>query len=183
VVESPSLILISTIDGVITAVDPKTGAEIWKLQEAPILESPISVQQGFTFISNPRDGQLYLVVEGQLTKLPFTIPQLVKASPCRSTDGILYAGNKKDVWIAINPETGHRSEPLSSESPDSYCPVNNPKAVFIGKTEYHIQMLDTNQRASLRSCVDHYFHSLLPRFSESAMERHICGLLFPSSTR
>lgn len=26
-------------------------------------------------------------------KLPFTIPELVQASPCRSSDGVLYMGN------------------------------------------------------------------------------------------
>lgn len=29
-----------------------------------------------------------------LQKLPFTIPELVQASPCRSSDGILYTGKK-----------------------------------------------------------------------------------------
>lgn len=65
---------------------------VFKKFLGPILESPISIQQGFTFIPNPTDGQLYVVVEGRLSKLPFTIPQLVKVSPCRSNDGILYAG-------------------------------------------------------------------------------------------
>ncbi len=27
-------------------------------------------------------------------KLPFTIPELVQASPCRSSDGILYTGER-----------------------------------------------------------------------------------------
>jgi len=27
-----------------------------------------------------------------LKKLPFTVPQLVASSPCRSSDGILYTG-------------------------------------------------------------------------------------------
>jgi serine/threonine-protein kinase/endoribonuclease IRE1 len=29
-----------------------------------------------------------------LKKLPFTIPELVAASPCKSSDGILYTGKK-----------------------------------------------------------------------------------------
>uniref|UniRef100_A0A915CV77 Transmembrane protein 144 n=1 Tax=Ditylenchus dipsaci TaxID=166011 RepID=A0A915CV77_9BILA len=140
------IMLISTIDGYITAIDAETGRDKWRFKEAPILESPISIQQGFTFIPNPRDGQLYLVVEGRLSKLPFTIPQLVKVSPCRSNDGILYAGNKKDVWMAINPETGERTETFSSPTSNSYCPVSDPNTVFIGKTEYHLSMMDTKKR-------------------------------------
>lgn len=30
-------------------------------------------------------------------KLPFTIPDLVRASPCRSSDGILYTG----LWVLV----------------------------------------------------------------------------------
>lgn len=30
-----------------------------------------------------------------LQKLPFTIPELVQASPCRSSDGVLYMGKAK----------------------------------------------------------------------------------------
>lgn len=33
-----------------------------------------------------------------LQKLPFTIPELVQASPCRSTDGLLYTG--KDPFLS-----------------------------------------------------------------------------------
>lgn len=105
--------LVSTIDGYITALDVMTGVKKWDFKEGlfkikyfcmylciifiqvilgPILESPIDIQNGFTFITNPRDGQLYFLKEGLLSKLPFTIPELVKVSPCRSSDGILYAG-------------------------------------------------------------------------------------------
>lgn len=46
------------------------------------------------FLPDPRDGSLYLLGNNRepLKKLPFTIPQLVASSPCRSTDGILYTG-------------------------------------------------------------------------------------------
>lgn len=33
-----------------------------------------------------------LLCPSAVQKLPFTIPELVQASPCRSTDGILYTG-------------------------------------------------------------------------------------------
>jgi serine/threonine-protein kinase/endoribonuclease IRE1 len=62
------------------------------LFSGPLIESPVNVQRGFTFIPDPRDGQLYLVIEGRLSKLPFTIPHLVRVSPCKSSDGVFYAG-------------------------------------------------------------------------------------------
>ena len=37
-----------------------------------------------------------------LKKLPFTIPQLVANSPCKSSDGLLYTGKKTDTWISID---------------------------------------------------------------------------------
>ncbi len=46
------------------------------------------------FLPDPKDGSLYAFGKGfeGLKKLPFTIPELVSASPCRSTDGVLYSG-------------------------------------------------------------------------------------------
>lgn len=48
------------------------------------------------FFPNPQDGSLYRYNLGRgrdpLKKLPFTIPQLVANSPCRSSDGIFYLG-------------------------------------------------------------------------------------------
>uniref|UniRef100_A0A914C4C2 non-specific serine/threonine protein kinase n=1 Tax=Acrobeloides nanus TaxID=290746 RepID=A0A914C4C2_9BILA len=141
------VMLVSTIDGYLTAIDAHTGLVKWRSKEGPVLESPINVQYDFTFIPNPRDGQLYLLGGGKINKLPFTIPELVRVSPCRSTDGILYAGSKKDVWIAIDPETGHRVETLAAPSSDNFCPVSHPKTVFIGRTEYQVSMMDANKRA------------------------------------
>ena len=40
-------------------------------------------------------------------KLPFTIPELVQASPCRSSDGVLYMGKanaqKRNKNVALSP--------------------------------------------------------------------------------
>ena len=86
----------------------------------PVLRTPNSVKKGFTFLPNPQDGTLYILKEGVLKKLPFTIPQLVSASPCRGSDGVLYAGilkyfskekfinsgSKKDVWFGIDRTSG-----------------------------------------------------------------------------
>ncbi len=46
------------------------------------------------FLPDPKDGSLYAFGSGLegLKKLPFTIPELVTAAPCRSSDGILYTG-------------------------------------------------------------------------------------------
>ena len=49
------------------------------------------------FLPDPRDGSIYMIgatPNEPLKKLPFTIPELVAASPCKSSDGILYTGKK-----------------------------------------------------------------------------------------
>lgn len=100
------------------------------------------------FLPDPKDGSLYalgLGFEG-FKKLPFTIPQLVSASPCKSTDGILYTGYKKDTWIAVDPSTGQKMEELSMEGAQKVCPSTSTNTIFIGRTEYSIVMYDSKTR-------------------------------------
>lgn len=104
-----STILVSTIDGYLTAIDVVSGSIKWRYNEGnflgvysqlfncctlgPVLKSPRSVHQDFFYIPNPQTGELYAIVDKHLNKLPFTIPQLVTLSPCKNSDGILYSGS------------------------------------------------------------------------------------------
>ncbi|CAG2066750.1 unnamed protein product, partial [Timema podura] len=63
----------------------------------PVVKVPVDSSQSFAplFLPDPKDGSLYLLRGSDseaLKKLPFTIPQLVASSPCKSSDGILYTG-------------------------------------------------------------------------------------------
>jgi len=157
------LLLISTIDGFLSAVDIQSGAVKWRFKEEPVIHSSVGLQQGFVFLSNPRDGQLFVLEDGNLGKFPFTIPQLVKASPSRTTDGILYAGSKRDVWISINPETGSKMETLPPPAANSFCPISHPETVFIGKTEYKLSVVDTkNKEKQWNATFIDYSSHLLP---------------------
>ncbi|KAI6196797.1 Non-specific serine/threonine protein kinase [Aphelenchoides besseyi] len=137
-------ILVSTIDGYLTAVDMHSGAIKWRYKEGPVLDSSKYLQADFSYIPNPRNGDLYVISDKQLKRLPFNIPQLVTVSPCKSSDGILYSGQKKDVWIAINPDTGVHRETVPPQATDS-CPVGHPETVFIGRTDYRVFMSDTKR--------------------------------------
>jgi len=57
------------------------------------------------FLPDPKDGSLYAFNSGKtgdnLKKLPFTIPELVTASPCKSSDGILYTGECLILGVVI----------------------------------------------------------------------------------
>uniref|UniRef100_T1INI5 non-specific serine/threonine protein kinase n=1 Tax=Strigamia maritima TaxID=126957 RepID=T1INI5_STRMM len=142
-----SLLLIATLDGSLHAVNKNNGEIQWILKEEPVLKVPIEVSKTPIFLPDPKDGSLYVLNRGQvesLKKLPFTIPQLVSASPCRSSDGILYTGGRKvDTWIAIDPETGVKQDTLTSEGPDKVCPRIGPNTIFLGRTEYAITMFDS----------------------------------------
>ncbi|VDK83306.1 unnamed protein product [Litomosoides sigmodontis] len=139
-------LLVSTIDGYLKGIDYHSGEVKWSLKEDPVLISPKTIRHGFTFIPDPQDGGLYILKDGQLKKLPYSIPQLVSASPCRTTDGVLYAGSKKDVWLEIDSNKGIKVGELSQSQTDTQCPLNKNTSILIGRSEYKLTMVDPENR-------------------------------------
>ncbi|CAG9763228.1 unnamed protein product [Ceutorhynchus assimilis] len=142
------LLLLATLDGSLIAVDKYDGAIKWKIKDKPIVQVPLDTRQALIpiFLPDPRDGSLYLMGNSQepLKKLPFNIPQLVHSSPCRSSDGILYTGKKKDTWYKLDPKTGNKERILGWGDSSPTCPVEVNNFVYIGRTKYNILMVDTN---------------------------------------
>eukprot|EP00092_Neocalanus_flemingeri_P031372 GFUD01034075.1.p1 GENE.GFUD01034075.1~~GFUD01034075.1.p1 ORF type:complete len:1174 (-),score=191.56 GFUD01034075.1:154-3675(-) len=148
-------ILASLLDGSLIAVNKRTGTTKWKLMDEPVVKSPYDPMKPIlpAFLPDPKDGALYMMGgsrEDPLKKLPFTIPELVAASPSRSTDGILYSGKKIDTWLSVNSLTGARQGSLSYEGclqgEEDMCPVMEPGTILIGRTEYNIMMFDTRTK-------------------------------------
>lgn len=144
------LLLLSTLDGSFICLERNTGHVRWKLKDEPAVRVPMKTDHSIIplFLPDPKDGSLYMLGATDreaLTKLPFTIPQLVASSPCRSSDGILYTGKKLDTWFSVNPKNGNKKPFLSFNAIDSTCPREGPDAVFIGRTEYNIIMYDTRK--------------------------------------
>ncbi|XP_053132408.1 serine/threonine-protein kinase/endoribonuclease IRE2 [Hemicordylus capensis] len=141
-----TLLFVSTLDGNLHAVSKTTGEVAWTLKDDPSLQVPDYVAQP-AFLPDPSDGSLYVLggkkKEG-LMKLPFTIPELVQSSPCRSSDGILYTGKKEDVWFVVDPASGKKQTTLSTEAWDGLCP--STPLLYIGRTQYIITMYDTKSR-------------------------------------
>uniref|UniRef100_A0A671LHP4 Serine/threonine-protein kinase/endoribonuclease IRE1 n=1 Tax=Sinocyclocheilus anshuiensis TaxID=1608454 RepID=A0A671LHP4_9TELE len=141
-----SLLFVSTLDGNLHAVSKRSGTIKWTLKEDPVLQVPTHVSEP-AFLPDPNDGSLYSLGgknnEG-LTKLPFTIPELVQASPCRSSDGILYTGKKQDVWYVVDLLTGEKQQTLTSSYAEMLCPSSS--LLYLGRTEYTITMYDTKSR-------------------------------------
>ncbi|NXA48556.1 ERN2 endoribonuclease, partial [Nothocercus julius] len=145
-----TLLFVSTLDGSLHAVSKRTGAIKWTLKE----DQPGCCFTCFNclnprpaFLPDPNDGSLYTLGgknnEG-LTKLPFTIPELVQASPCRSSDGILYMGKKQDIWYVVDLMTGEKQQTLTSSFAESLCPSTS--LLYLGRTEYTITMYDTKKK-------------------------------------
>ena len=95
-----TLLFVSTLEGQFYAANKHTGEVNWLWNEDPVLRAPMNLPGSGQFLPDPKDGSLYMFqspTEG-MKKLPFTIPELVAASPSRSSDGILYTGSKRDTW-------------------------------------------------------------------------------------
>ncbi|XP_065588755.1 serine/threonine-protein kinase/endoribonuclease IRE2 isoform X4 [Cyrtonyx montezumae] len=141
-----TLLFVSTLDGNLHAVSKSTGDVRWTLKDDPILQVPVYVAEP-AFLPDPNDGSLYILggkkKEG-LMKLPFTIPELVQSSPCRSSDGVLYTGKKQDMWFIVDPKSGEKQTTLSTEAWDGVCPSS--PLLYIGRTQYVITMYDTKTR-------------------------------------
>lgn len=112
--EEPLLVL-STLSGSLIAIDPLDGSTRWITEDEPSVKANTNINDYFSsvYLPDPVSGSLYkLQTDGEsgneLKKLPYTIPELVNRSPCKSSDGILYSGKKSDSWFLIDPKTGNR---------------------------------------------------------------------------
>ncbi|XP_023564744.1 serine/threonine-protein kinase/endoribonuclease IRE2 [Octodon degus] len=132
-----SLLLVSTLDGSLHALSKQTGSLQWTLKDDPTAQGPTYVTET-AFLSDPADGSLYMLGTEQqqgLMKLPFTIPELVHASPCRSSDGVFYTGRKQDAWFVVDPESGETQMTLTTEGLSG-------ARLYIGRTQYTVTMHD-----------------------------------------
>ncbi|XP_037670210.1 serine/threonine-protein kinase/endoribonuclease IRE2 isoform X1 [Choloepus didactylus] len=137
-----SLLLVSTLDGSLHALSKQTGDLKWTLKDDPIIQGPMYVTET-AFLSDPADGSLYILgtqKQQGLMKLPFTIPELVHTSPCRSSDGVFYTGRKQDAWFVVDPESGETQMTLTTEVPTI------PR-LYIGRTQYTVTMYDPRSPA------------------------------------
>lgn len=102
-------------------------------------------------MTDPRDGSLYIFTNQKegLKKFPYTIAELVSASPSKSSDGYLYTGDKKDQWLAIDYRNGYKLDTLTSETLSSKISISDENIIFIGRTQYTITMFDIATRRKI----------------------------------
>uniref|UniRef100_A0A4W3IRL5 Serine/threonine-protein kinase/endoribonuclease IRE1 n=1 Tax=Callorhinchus milii TaxID=7868 RepID=A0A4W3IRL5_CALMI len=144
-----TLLFVSTLDGNLHAVSKRTGEIKWTLKEGELFFTP-------AFLPDPNDGSLYVLggknKEG-LMKLPFTIPELVQSSPCRSSDGILYTGKKQDRWFVVDPKTGEKQTTLTTDASENICP--STPLLYIGRTGESSNLADHNYKLTPKSTFPH----------------------------
>ncbi|KAG7210888.1 hypothetical protein KM043_012369 [Ampulex compressa] len=144
------LLIFSTLGGALIGIGQRSGDVRWRQYDEPVVKVPIDLTRSSMpmFLPDPKDGSLYSFgAESEaLKKLPFTIPQLVASSPCRSSDGMLYTGRKIDTWLSIDPQTGEREQLLGFDKVKNTCPAEMRDAIFVGRTEYNIIMVDSKRK-------------------------------------
>lgn len=155
-----STLLASTLDGGLVAIDKYSGHIRWRLEDEPVVKSPFDPKKAVlpAFLPDPKDGSIYMIggqLKEPLKKLPFTIPELVAASPCKSSDGILYTGKKVDTWFTVDRRTGSKQGSISFagcvSGEANTCPNLSPSNFLIGRTEYNIMMYDSKAEGSRNS--------------------------------
>lgn len=107
--------MLSTLSGSLIAIDPITSETRWTQEDEPSVKANTNINDyaSSVYLPDPVSGSIYKLQNdgdngNELKKLPYTIPQLVNKSPCKSSDGILYSGKKSDHWFMIDPKTGRR---------------------------------------------------------------------------
>lgn len=77
----------------------------WIQEDEPTVKANTNINDyiNAVYLPDPSTGSLYKLQNdgdkgNELKKLPYTIPELVQRSPCKSSEGILFSGKKSDSW-------------------------------------------------------------------------------------
>jgi hypothetical protein len=96
-------------------------------------------------LPDPKDGSLYALGDGMngIKKLPFTIPQLVSASPCKSNEGMLYTGIKTNY--RVKPVKTRPTFVFVIDSCSAYTANINKKFPTLGHLKFGLYMIWVRQ--------------------------------------
>lgn len=164
------------------AIDHQTSEVRWTIADEPAIRVPPTSANcpRPQYLPDPRDGSLYkLQGLGGLKKLPYTIPQLVASAPCKSSDGILYSGKKKDTWFLIDPKTGKREKVLGfGAAPEASDAIGwaTSRSIYLGRTQYTVLMVDsksTDKRPWNVTFYDYASHTMAPELSNEYEYLHV----------
>ncbi|WVO12775.1 hypothetical protein L204_100383 [Cryptococcus depauperatus] len=159
------LVLVSTVDGALHAVDRRTGEEKWILDEGePLVGGRMRGNMEEEFIVEPLSGSLYAFEEQEgerpkMRKLPLSVEQLIELSPFTFPDhpSQIFTGSKHTSLISIDLRNGEQIDCFSpsalnfSQFDDSAVCENeeldelergkalSPQdTLFVGRTDYRL---------------------------------------------
>lgn len=104
------LMIVSTLDGAITAFNTNTGNIVWDLQTQPLLTSTLhhveltSGGKWVRLVPSLR-GSLYSLSGDTIEPLPFDAEQLLFSS-YKYSDDLVIAGSKESQWMGIDVHSG-----------------------------------------------------------------------------
>ncbi|XP_045503958.1 eukaryotic translation initiation factor 2-alpha kinase [Colias croceus] len=104
------LVIVSTLDGRLTAFSTENGNTAWSLETQPLLSSNL---HNFELTANGKRvrlipslrGTLYSLSGDTLEPLPFDAEQLLSAS-FKYSDDMVIAGARETLWLGIDAHTG-----------------------------------------------------------------------------
>ncbi|CAG0897546.1 unnamed protein product [Darwinula stevensoni] len=174
------ILLVSALEGSLTAVGKETGAVRWRFQYDPVIKVLSETKTSQLFLPDPKDGSLYMLQTGRsgmatVKMLPFTIPEVISASPTLATDGIFFSGKKVEKWIAIDNSTGFAQE--VSNFVDRFCPFDTQHSLLISRTDYTITVLDSHNPHQSWDLIfsDYYANEMTAPMIEGYDLTHLAG--------
>lgn len=163
-----NVVLLASVDGRLHAVDRKRGVKLWSMDLPedgatvpsylrPLVATEHIATSSETYMIEPQSGDIYVAADADdaLTRLPFSMPQLVDMSPFSfgETDARVFVGRKKTSLLLIELSTGRVKAALDSECPweaigedgpvdlDELEREEYPIDIYIGRADYQVSIL------------------------------------------
>ncbi|XP_053615542.1 eukaryotic translation initiation factor 2-alpha kinase [Plodia interpunctella] len=104
------LVIISTLDGTVTAFSTIEGTKVWDLQTQPLLSSnlqhvELSAGGKWVRLVPSLRGALYSISGDTIEPLPFDADQLLSSS-FKYSDDLVIAGARETLWVGVDAHTG-----------------------------------------------------------------------------
>jgi hypothetical protein len=104
----PSLLLVGTLDGRVSALETQTGDVLWSIDTGGGMVSSFQNDSSFGTIVPSLSGAIMVIgsESGVLQKLPVSAQSLVEQSPFMASDGSVYVGTKRSDVYLVDLVTG-----------------------------------------------------------------------------
>ncbi|XP_060805895.1 eukaryotic translation initiation factor 2-alpha kinase [Amyelois transitella] len=104
------LVIVSTLDGTLTAFSTTEGNKVWDLQTQPLLSSnlqhvELSAGGKWVRLVPSLRGTLYSISGDSIEPLPFDADQLLSSS-FKYSDDLVIAGARETLWLGVDAHSG-----------------------------------------------------------------------------